>query len=169
MKRIVNPAEIEVSCDPSDELIARSLGSGLGVAVYDPRAHVGGLLHAMLPHSSTNPQKAWANPGMFVDTGVPELLRLFYAAGGAKDNAVVKAAGGSFALQDALTMFATGRRNCYMLKKMFWKLGLLTAAEDLGGWAPRTMHLAIDSGRVWLTGDGKSRDLLHAAPRQSVT
>jgi len=165
MKRIVNAAEIVISCDPGDELIARSLGSGLGVAVYDPRARVGGLLHAMLPHSSTDPHKAWGSPGMFVDTGVPELLRLFHAAGGAKHNATVKVAGGSFGLHDGLTMFATGRRNCYMLKKVLWRLGILTAAEDLGGRDPWTIHLAIDSGRVWLTSNGKSRDLLHAALR----
>ena len=36
-------------------LAAYGLGSGIGVAIYDPVARVGGLLHAMLPDSRGEP------------------------------------------------------------------------------------------------------------------
>lgn len=64
-----------------DFLITHALGSCLGLAVYDPQAKVGGLLHAMLPLSKINKDKARANPYMFVDTGVPVLFKTLYNMG----------------------------------------------------------------------------------------
>jgi chemotaxis protein CheD len=61
-----------------DLLVTHALGSCLGLMVYDPEARVGGLLHAMLPLSKINPEKARSNPFMFVDTGVPRLFRAIY-------------------------------------------------------------------------------------------
>src|SRR5664279_1366343 len=72
---VVGLAELAVSNNPSAVLTTYSLGSCLGVAVYDPVAKVGGLLHAMLPDSTIDPAKAVAQPGMFLDTGLPALLR----------------------------------------------------------------------------------------------
>ncbi len=51
-----------------DMLVTYALGSCLGLMIYDPAVQVGGLLHAMLPLSKINPEKAKTNPFMFVDT-----------------------------------------------------------------------------------------------------
>jgi chemotaxis protein CheD len=53
-----------------DTLITHALGSCLGLMAFDPDVKVAGLLHAMLPLSNINPEKALVNPAMFVDTGV---------------------------------------------------------------------------------------------------
>ena len=58
MRHVVGIAQMKVSADPGDELVAYALGSCLGVAVHDPVARVGGLLHAMLPLSSYEPPRA---------------------------------------------------------------------------------------------------------------
>ena len=42
---------------PEDVLITYALGSCVGVAIYDPVARVGGLLHYMLPESAIDPEK----------------------------------------------------------------------------------------------------------------
>ena len=55
------------------------LGSCIALAIHDPVASVGGLLHFMLPESSLNPRKAGENPYLFADTGIPLLFQAAYA------------------------------------------------------------------------------------------
>jgi len=61
MKYIVQVGDMKVGVK-GDEIVTHALGSCLGLMVYDPVAHVGGLLHAMLPLGKINPQKAESNP-----------------------------------------------------------------------------------------------------------
>ena len=101
-------------------LITYSLGSCIGVAVYDKIARVGGLLHYMLQESSLDPAKAQKNPFMFADTGIPSLFKEAYKLGARKQRMMVIVAGGSQAL-DQKGFFNIGKRNYMALKKMFWK------------------------------------------------
>src|SRR5450756_2144113 len=74
---VVGVADMAVSNDASAEIVTYSLGSCLGITIYDPLKKIGGLLHLMLPASNIDHAKAAEMPYMFVDTGVP---RLFHAA-----------------------------------------------------------------------------------------
>lgn len=137
-----------------DTIVTHALGSCLGLMVYDPVAKVGGLLHAMLPLSKINVQKAKENPFMFVDTGVPALFKKIYAAGGQKQRMVVKAAGCGNPL-DKSEIFKIGQKNYTLLKKLLWKNGLLLKAEDVGGVSSRTVYFDIRSGIVKIKSCGK--------------
>ena len=141
-----------------DTLVTHALGSCLGLMVFDPAAKVGGLLHAMLPLSGINPEKALANPAMFVDTGVPLLFRTLYGQGAAKARLVVKAAGcGSPMGQNEV--FKIGERNYTVLKKLLWKNNILLEAEDVGGSVSRTIHFEASNGQVLLSSNGTKRPL----------
>lgn len=142
----------------ADVIVTHGLGSCLGIAVHDPASHVGGLLHVMMPMAEVNPDKAAANPYMFVDTGVPEFFRQIYAVGGVKSRLVVKVAGGANTHAGS-DHFAIGKRNYIILKKMFWKNGILIDSEDVGGTIARTMYLDISTGRVWLSIAGSEKEL----------
>ncbi|HVP57093.1 MAG TPA: chemotaxis protein CheD [bacterium] len=139
-------------------LVTHALGSCLGLMIYDPVLRVGGLLHAMLPLSQINPEKAVSNPFMFVDTGVPELFRAVYALGGEKGRIVVKVAGCARPL-NAGEMFRIGERNHVMLKKLLWKNSILISAEDVGGTAGRTVHFDLDTGRVVIKSGAEEHEL----------
>lgn len=144
---VVGIAEAVCSSAPGTELITYALGSCLGVAIHDPVAGVGGLLHAMLPESSISPEKAQAKPAMFVDVGVPQLFFQCYKLGAVKERLRVVAVGcASFQNDDAA--FQIGRRNITMLRKLLWKNGVLLARHDLGGDIYRTLSLTIGSGDV---------------------
>ena len=69
MKYIVGVADMKISAEKDDLIVTHALGSCLGITIYDPVACVGGMLHVMLPLSTIDPNKAAANPYMFVDTG----------------------------------------------------------------------------------------------------
>ena len=140
-------ADYAVSDDPQVTLVTHSLGSCIGVAIWDQDTQVGGMIHYMLPESSLSPEKAKSKPAMFADTGIPALFRAAYAAGANKKQLVVKVAGGSSLLDDNGT-FNIGKRNYVMLRKLFWKNNILISAEDVGGSLSRTLRLDVGTGRV---------------------
>jgi chemotaxis protein CheD len=159
VKHIVGVADMKISKDVGDLIVTHALGSCLGVAVYDPAAKVGGILHVMMPVSSINPEKAKANPYMFVDTALPAFFKSLYNLGAIKKRLVVKVAGGANVQGNGSDRFAIGKRNYIMLKKVFWKNGVLIDNEDVGGTKARTMYIEIGSGRVWLSNAGSEWDL----------
>lgn len=159
MKYLVGIADMKIASQPGDVIVTHALGSCLGITAHDPVAKVGGMLHVMMPMSSVNPEKAKTNPYMFVDTGVPAFFTEIYNAGGNKSRLVVKVAGGANVQRSDNDRFAIGKRNHVVLKKLFWKNGILIEAEDVGKDMARTMYLEIGSGRVWLTTGGAEKPL----------
>ncbi len=150
MKIVVGMADMRVAHAPDDLLITYALGSCLGIAIYDPVARVGGLLHVMLPTSTLDEDKAKQNPYMFVDTGVHKLFRECYALGGLKERLTVSVAGGACTSTTGNDHFQIGQRNFTMLRRLLWKNGVLLGHHDVGGNQPRTMQLDMDSGQVVL-------------------
>ncbi len=149
---------MKVSDRSSDILVTYSLGSCLGITVYDPVAHVGGMIHCMLPLSKIDPEKAQRTPAMFVDTGVPALFQEAYRLGTKKSRMIVKVAGGSEILDNSAA-FKIGQRNYAVLRKILWKNNVLITAEDVGGSFPRTMYFEIDTGKVTIRSRGKRTEL----------
>lgn len=158
MDVVVDIADFQVSADSAAELVTYSLGSCIGVSIWDPEARVGGMLHYMLPQSTISPEKARTNPAMFADTGIPMLFRAAYELGAVKKRLIVKIAGGSSLLDDNGT-FNIGKRNYIILRKIFWKNGVLIDAEDVGGSISRTLRLQVGSGRVTIRNRGKEIEL----------
>ncbi len=158
--RIVGVGEFVVSTSDRERLVTYALGSCLGIAVHDPVAGVGGLLHVMLPDSTIDPVGV-DQAGRYVDTGVPALFRECYRHGARKERMTVKVAGGAFTNRvfenDA---FQVGRRNLVALRRIFWKNGVLIHAEDIGGCLTvRTMSLFVGTGDVVLRVNGVDRPL----------
>jgi chemotaxis protein CheD len=154
MRKIVGIADMKVCQDHEAGLITYSLGSCIGVAIYDPVAKVGGLLHYMLPESQIDPLKAQKNPYMFADTGIPLLFKEAYRVGATKNRLIVKVAGGSQILDDS-GFFNIGKRNYMALRKILWKNNILIKAEDVGGQVSRTVRLDLISGKVWVKYSGE--------------
>ena len=157
MKQIVQVGDMVVG-ERGDEIVTYALGSCLGLMVYDPVAQVGGMLHAMLPLSKINPEKAETNPYMFVDKGVPILFKEVYGLGGQKERLIVKAVGCGSPMGKN-EMFKIGERNYTVLKKLLWKNGILLKAEEVGGDISRTVHFEISTGRVIIRSGRQERYL----------
>ena len=143
-----------VSANQTDEIITHALGSCVGLAVYDPEVHVGGVLHYMLPTSAVDRGKAASNPCMFADTGVELLLYELSRLGAAeKARLIAKVAGGA-QIMDERGVFNVGRRNHVALRQIFSRAGILIDAEDVGGTKARTMRMEMASGMVWISSNG---------------
>lgn len=154
----VDISDLQVSTDPESVIITYALGSCIAVLVHDPVRVAGGMIHYMLPLSETAPDKAKIRPAMFADTGIPLLFQSLYAMGCDKRNLVVKVAGGG-ALYDDKGLFSIGKRNYTVLRKMFWKAGVIIKSEDVGGAKSRTARLHVGTGRCTVTSQGEEVEL----------
>jgi chemotaxis protein CheD len=155
---VVGISERSFSCTPGDLVVTHALGSCVGVAIHDPVAKVGGILHYMLPLSSLDQAKAQANPFMFGDSGIPAFFQEAYALGASKERLRVVIAGGARVIESVQTL-DIGARNVVIARKLFWKNSILIAAEDVEGNCPRTMFLEIGSGKTWFTTRGEVHEL----------
>jgi chemotaxis protein CheD len=154
MNLIVGVSDMKVTNDIEAMLVTYSLGSCIGVAIYDSVARVGGLLHYMLPESSLDQEKARKNPYMFADTGIPALFKAAYELGAKKQRMKVIVAGGSQVL-DQKGLFNIGKRNDIAVRKMFHKNNVIIDYKDVGGTVNRTIKIAINTGDIWLKVSGK--------------
>ena len=156
--KVVDIADYAVSKSTDDVLVTYSLGSCIGLTLYDPKAQVGGMIHCMLPLSSKSPDKAREKPPMFVDTGVSLLLQTLFNMGAERSRIVAKHAGGSVML-DEDGVFKIGERNILVCRKILWKNNIKIAAEDTAGKEPRTMFLHMDDGKTMIKSGQTPREL----------
>ena len=68
MERVVNISEYLLSTSSDETLVTYSLGSCLGLSLYDPTVGVAGLLHATMPSCRANAEKAAERPAMYADS-----------------------------------------------------------------------------------------------------
>ena len=151
-------AQMKISNNPADVLVAPNLGSCLGIAVYDPLLKRGGLVHCLLPLSKSDPAKAAQNPCMYVDTGFAHLLEILLSSGTDKKKLSITVVGGAN-INDENNVFEIGKKNHTILKKLLWKNNLLLRAEQVGDSFSRTLFLHIGSGKTFLKAKGETIEL----------
>jgi chemotaxis protein CheD len=157
-KVIVGIADMAVSNNPNIILTTYSLGSCIGIALYDPIARVGGLAHSMLPDSSLDPIKAAATPAMFVDTALPALVRAACELKAEARRMKIYLAGGA-QIMDSTGFFNIGKRNYRAIIELLARHQFKVEAEHVGGYVNRTMHLNMATGGVSLKVSGQAKDI----------
>ncbi len=157
MKHIVGVADMKTSNQTQDTIITYSLGSCIGLVVYDPLAKAGGILHYMLPDSTIDVTKAKAKPYMFADTGIPRLFKETYTLGAKKTRMKVFIAGGAEIL-DQQGFFNIGKRNYMALKKMLFRNNVLIEKQAVGGNVNRTVRLEIATGHIYVKTSGSREE-----------
>jgi chemotaxis protein CheD len=156
---VVGVADMIASNDATAMIVTHSLGSCVGVVVYDIACRAGGMLHVMLPDSTINTTKAARTPCMFVDTGVPQLFKAVYGLGGVKSRLIVKMAGGAQFL-DKKRIWNIGQRNVQAVEEILMRNGISVRSCDVGGLSARTLRLDLATGCVTVQADGqKPREL----------
>ena len=153
MEHIVGIADMKVSNRSGDTIVTYSLGSCVGLAIYDPQARVGGILHYILPNSAIDEIKAKSNPFMFADTGIPELFKQAYALGAEKSRIKVFVAGGAEIMAQEV-IFNIGRQNYSALMQILSKNDVSVWKQAVGGYSNRTVKLEIASGKIYLKTSG---------------
>ncbi|MBN2317360.1 MAG: chemotaxis protein CheD [Sedimentisphaerales bacterium] len=158
IKKTVNISDAKVSDNPGDTLATYSLGSCIGVCVYDVRSRIGGMLHYQLPESKMDPERAKRDPFMFADTGMKILVDKMVSMGANKKRLLIKIAGGA-SMSNGPAGFDIGKRNYLALRKICWMNSLFIDKEDIGGSTPRNMYLDVADGAVTVKCNGSEKQL----------
>ena len=159
MKQIVGVADMKISNTPGDVLVTYSLGSCIGVVIYDPFVKAAGMLHYMLPDSTIDREKAEMKPFMFADTGIPRLFKQSYTLGAKKSRIKVFIAGGAEIL-DQKGFFNIGKRNLVALKKMFFRNNVFIDRQEVGGNVNRTVKIEISTGNTYMKTSGFPEEMV---------
>ncbi len=129
--------EIEVSKQSGDELVARGLGSCIGLAVVDRYAGVAGLAHIVLPQSSETDRQI----GKFADLAVPALIDRVCEVGASRRRLEAVLAGGARMFE--LGELDIGARNAEAVRTELAASGLSVRAAATGGRRGRTMRVEV--------------------------
>lgn len=138
----VGVAAIRVACHPA-RLMTSALGSCVGVAMWDPTAHVGALGHIMLPAPGDGTA---ASSARYAEWAVPEMIRLMVLAGAQQQRIKAKIAGGAAMFTRDPSVSSIGDRNVEEVKRQLECAKIELLAEDTGQRHARTVELALDTG-----------------------
>lgn len=128
-----------------------SLGSCVGVAIYDQVAKVAGLAHIMLADSlSTTDANAMRSPFKYADIGIRMLIHDMVEMGAVKRHMAAKIAGGACMFESAVKdpIFDVGRRNIESVKKVLGEEKVALIAEDCGKNYGRTLTFDAATGKL---------------------
>ncbi len=155
----VGLGEIKISDDPDTVLVAFGLGSCVGIGFYDPVKGIGGMLHAVLPLSTSGRDDS---PAKYVDTGIALLMKQLVEKGLVVNRSKLYVIGGANILisNNDSTPFDIGTRNIKSAEEVLEKLKLKPNAKDTGGHNGRTFRLYIGEGRATIRTMGeKEKDI----------
>ncbi len=129
----------------SPKVIKTSLGSCVGVVLYDSIQKVGGMLHLMLPNCNDREGK----PAKYADTGIPLLIDLMVNKAKSKKNVLTaKIFGGAKMFSVSSDIFDIGKSNIIETKKILEQHGIRILASRLGGTKGHQISLDTETGVV---------------------
>jgi chemotaxis protein CheD len=146
----VRIGDVKVACGHS-LLFTIGLGSCVAVALYDARARIGGLAHAMLPSPERGHRNA--SPGRFAATAVSQLIGLLEAAGAVARRLRARLAGGASMFPDLLDRdgLQLGRRNIEAARAALRHRHIPIDGEDVFGSYGRSVFLRTTDGALLVT------------------
>jgi chemotaxis protein CheD len=154
--------EIEVSKQAGDELVARGLGSCIGLAVVDRYAGIAGLAHIVLPQSSPTDRQV----GKFADLAVPALIDRVCEAGATRRRLEAVLAGGARMFE--IGELDIGARNAEAVRDELAASGLTVRAAATGGSRGRTLRVDVRDCTVTVKeAGGQSTTLLESPARRA--
>ncbi|HUV49547.1 MAG TPA: HDOD domain-containing protein [Anaerolineae bacterium] len=164
----VSPGKLIATDDPS-AVIQTCLGSCVGVAMYDRKAVIGGLVHIILPNGSEDKEKT--SPARYARSGIPLLLDKMIKLGASKADIVAEIAGGGFMLGNKKPdmNFNIGGRNSDMARQILGILGIPIKREHIGGNFRRTVRLELAGGMIHVkTGEENKEHALSLKPDKKI-
>jgi chemotaxis protein CheD len=127
------------------------LGSCVGVALYYPKAQIGGLAHIMLPDSTKS--RSTTSREKFADTGLPILLERLKKSGAEPLWMTARLIGGASMFKTAgpngaNPMFNIGENNVRACREFLKKERIRLVGEQVLGTSGRTMRFDLATGKI---------------------
>lgn len=127
--------------------ISTLLGSCVAVCLFDPKLHLGGMNHFLLPTSSTNSNNADIDVILNGDYSMEVLVNALLNRGAQKSRLVAKAFGGG-TIVSAIRM-DIGERNSVFANEWLEREGIPLVASDFNGPWSRKVVFVPNSGEAF--------------------
>lgn len=155
---VVEVSSYYIAGNPT-KLMCLGLGSCLGIALYEPKAKLGGLAHAMLPRFKEGRNKT--NLAKYVDTSIYLMVDEIIERGGRKLNLIAKLVGGSRMFQSIMKdTLDIGKRNIQAARDTLKTEKIKITAEEVGGCSGRTISFDLTTGEIQIKISGKKRKVI---------
>lgn len=125
------------------------LGSCVGITLFDPKIHVAGMAHIMLPSSSIAREEP-LNVAKYADTAIPTLIEKLLSQGATMSCLRAKIAGGSqmFSMPGKTDTLRIGPRNVESSIQWLQEYKIPLLSSDTGGNYGRTIEFNSNSGML---------------------
>ena len=145
LQNAVGMGQIAVASDSGT--LRTLVGSCVSVALFDPRLHLAGLAHVLLPESHGTTEE----PGRFADTAITELLRqLNKLSRGKQPHWRANIAGGA-AMFPGHEEVTVGTQNITAVETLLRKNRIPIVAKACGGEQGRRVSIDVATGSMNVT------------------
>jgi chemotaxis protein CheD len=143
----VGLGELAISRNPEEILVAYGLGSCVGIAMYCPKVHLAGLLHAVLPERMDGNEETITK---YADSGIKTMIdRMIKEGADLRNTNIWMAGGANMLISTALSKtFDIGTRNVTSAVKTLSELHLKIVSQEVGGNSGRTVRLYVATGKM---------------------
>ncbi|MCB1173039.1 MAG: chemotaxis protein CheD [Leptospiraceae bacterium] len=154
--RIINVGIAQFRTAEAPDALNTTLGSCVGIVLYNPRKRHGGIAHILL---AKQPGGRIVNRAKYANTAIPELCRELGRSGSPVDEYRARIFGGASMFGDGSDTFIQriGQENVAATRQALAEQGVTVIAEDVGGTVGRSITLFLDDGRVLLRKNGKEK------------
>jgi chemotaxis protein CheD len=155
MTKTIYMGQLDIVRTP--DTLKTTLGSCVGLVLYDPHTDVFGMAHIMLPRSESETTAAQA--GKYANTAIPALLTKMLTPPSEAKRLRAKVAGGanmfpSIAKDKSVEALQVGNQNIESTLEIIRSLGIVVLGSDLGGIKGRELSIDAQSGKVWVRSIG---------------
>lgn len=140
-------------------LMTLGVGSCVVACMWDPAAHIGGMVHMPLPCGLGNPCEQYLHPGVAPESALPFMLELMEQRGARREQINVRLIGGGNmfdGIEEGLSD-DIGTQILRNARHVIDALGLVVSASAVGGRLGRNVSFSIETGQIVVqTTDGNT-------------
>jgi chemotaxis protein CheD len=158
--KVINVGIAEIQVAKSPGILRTTLGSCIGIVLYQPELRIGAISHIMLASDPIGRDKV-KNPGKYGETALPMLISQFEDEGAKPGTYSARIFGGASMFKNISSNFLQniGENNISIVREILHKRRIPVIVEDVGGHDGRTISLFLEDGRILLKKAGVEKYL----------
>lgn len=158
--KVINVGIAEIQIARAPNILRTTLGSCIGVVLYQPDLKLGAISHIMLARDPVG-RDSRQNPGKYGETALPLLLKMFEQEGAKPGTYAARIFGGASMFKNMSSNFLQniGENNIILAREFLQANKIPILVEDVGGHDGRTISLYLDDGRILLKKAGMEKYL----------
>ncbi|MCU0825740.1 MAG: chemotaxis protein CheD [Leptospira sp.] len=159
-QKIINVGIADIQVGRDTEVLRTTLGSCIGIVLYDSERKIGAISHIMLAKDPTG-KDSIKFPHKYGETALPILIKMMQDAGSQIGQFACRMFGGASMFKGINSQFLQniGEQNIAIVRKFMEEKKIPIIVEDVSGNEGRTISLYCDDGRVLLKKAGMEKYL----------